>query len=438
MRKFLILWLAEVASTVGSALTSFALGIWIYERTGSVSLFSLNLLAYAVAGLIVMPFAGVIADRWNRKWVIVLSDTGVGFTSLIVFVLAASDRLAIGHVYVLTAAGAALSTLQWPASKALIPQLVPKQHLGRAAALTQAGDGLAELVGPLAAGSLYVMDGVGLKGILFIDFATYVIATLILLLMPIPRHARTQPDDPQPNSLLRDLRDGWKYITQRPGLIGLLAYFALFNFFMELIYPLAQPLLFETASPDAAGEAMSKMAVGMFVGIAVMGVWGGPRRRIYGILVAGMLSGLSIALAGLRPSLTLITVGGFGYYALLPIVQGSDQALWQTKVAQDMQGRVFSIQSAITYSVRPVALLLAGPLADHMFEPLMRADGLLAGSLGAVFGTGPGRGIGLLITLLGLLSAGAALAALLYPRIRRLEDELPDAERVLSSSSLEL
>lgn len=172
---------------------------------------------------------------------------------------------------------------------------------------------------------------------------------------------------------------------------------------------------------------MSIMAVGMLVGIAVIGLWGGPHRRLHGILIPGMLSGLSIALAGLRPSLALITLGGFGYYAMLPVVQSSNQVLWQTKIAREMQGRIFATQSAITASVRPLALLLAGPLADQVFEPLMKPGGVLASSLGQLFDVGPGRGIGLMITILGVLSAAAAGAAYGFPHIRHLEDELPDA-----------
>lgn len=426
MRKYLIIWVGEVASTVGSALTSFAMGVWIYERTDSVSLFSFNLLVYAVVGLAVMPLAGVAADRWNRKSVIVLGDTGAGLASLAFFLLTATDQLEVWHIYVLTGVSSAFGAFQWPAYKAMIPMIVPQRHLGRASALSQAGDGLAELLGPLVAGSLYVMTGVGLKGILLIDFVSFVMATLILIMMPIPRQPRTETKAQQ--SMFQDFRHGWQYLTQYPGLVGLLVYFVLFNFFLELIYPLALPLLYEMASPDVAGEAMSKMAVGMFVGIVLMGIWGGPRRRIYGILIPGMLSGLSIAMMGVRPSLTWIIVGGFGYYALLPIIQGCNQALWQTKIRHDMQGRVFAIQSALVVSVRPVTLLLAGPLADHVFEPLMMHDGLLSDSLGPLFGVGSGRGIGLLITILGLLSALVALAAYFSPQIRGVEEAIPDAQ----------
>jgi MFS family permease len=427
MRKYLIIWIGEVFSTVGSALTSFGLGVWIYRQTGSVSLFSLNLLVYTLCGLLVMPLAGVAADRWNRKLVIIVGDTGAALTSLAVFLLVLSNHLEIWHVYVVTGVGVAFGTFQWPAYKAMVPMIVPPQHLGRASALSQLAEAMAELLGPILAGSLYVMSSIGLKGILFIDFATFLFAMSILIAVPISSHKSPGSAGPTPVSFIQDFKLGWQYIRQRSGLVGLLVYFAIFNFCIDMIYTLAMPLLFEMTSTDSAGEAMSKMAVGMLAGIAVMGLWGGPKRRLHGILIPGILSGLSIALAGLRPSLALITLGGFGFYAMLPIVQSSNQVLWQTKIARAMQGRIFATQSAITASVRPLALLLAGPLADRVFEPLMKPGGLLASSLGQVFDVGPGRGIGLMITILGVLSAVAAGAAYFFPRIRRLEDELPDA-----------
>lgn len=429
MQKYLIIWLGEVASTLGSGLTSFALGIWIYEQTDSVSMLTLNALAYVLPHLLFTPVAGVIADRWNRKLVIVVGDTGVALTALVVFLLIVTGNLRIGYVYILTTIAATIGTLQWPAYSAMIPLIVPKQHLGRASALSQASEGLAEMLSPMLAGSLYVLSGVGLKGVLFIDFATFFFSTILLLIVPIPRHKQTIENSATQNtSIVRDMRIGWHYIIERPGLLGLLVYFAVLNFSLELMYPLAQPLLFETTSPAAAGAAMSQMAVGMFLGIAVMGVWGGPKRRIHGILIPGVLSGLVIATAGLRPSLMLITIAGFGYYMLLPIIQGSNQALWQTKVAEDIQGRVFAMQDLIASSVRPLALLIVGPLADGVFEPALSEHGRLAGSVGEIIGVGPGRGIALLIIVVGILSTGAAFVAFLHPRIRHVEDEIPDAE----------
>lgn len=427
MRKYLVIWIGEVFSTVGSALTSFALGIWIYEKTGSVSMLTYNMLAMVVPNLLFTPFAGVIADRWNRKWVMVAGDAGVALTTFAVFLLVAGGHLKVGYIFLLTAAASTLGSLQWPAYAAAIPLIVPKQHLGRASALSQVGEGLAELLSPLIAGGLYVMHGVGLKGILFIDFGTFIFSTITLLIVPIPHHRLAAEPEKRKTSALQELRLGWRYIVLRPGLMGLLAYFAMLNFLEEFAYPLAQPLLLETTSPTGAGRSMTIMAVGLFVGIAIMGIWGGPKRRVRGILLLGVWSGLLFALAGLRPSLLLITLAGSGYFALLPIIEGCDEVLWQTKVSPEIQGRVFALQEAISSSIRPAALLLAGPLADRVFEPAMSEHGLLAGSMGQVIGVGPGRGIALFIIILGLLSAGISLGTYLYPRVRRLEEEVPDA-----------
>lgn len=427
MRTYFIIWLGEVATTVGSALTTFALGLWIYEQTDSVSLFALNILAYTLPGLLLSPLAGVLADRWQRKWIMVMGDAGVALTTLVILALVLTDNLRVGYIYIITVFASAIGTLQWPAYAAAIPLIVPKEHLGRASALSQAGHALSEMLSPMVAGSLYVLSEVGLHGILMIDFVTFVFATSILVLVPIPDHQRDASDPDHPRTIWQDLVFGWHYITRHRGLLGLMGYFALLNFLEEFIYPLSQPLLFETTTPAKAGQAMSIMGAGMVVGIGIMGVWGGPKRRTHGILLTGILSGLFITLAGLRPSLTLIVIGGFGYFACLPIIEGSDTALWQTKVAENVQGRVFAMQSMIVTSMSPISVLLAGPLADYVFEPAMQTNGPLAASLGQIMGTGSGRGLGLFVVIVGLLLVLLSALAYANPRIRLIEDDLPDA-----------
>lgn len=431
MRTFFIIWIGEVASVTGSGLTSFALGLWIYEKTGSVSQFTITLLAYLLPHTLVTPFAGVLADRWNRKVVMIMDDAGAGLASLAIYLLAAGDALQVWHIYVAVAFSSAAGSLQWPAYAAAIPLIVPKEHLGRASGMSQAGSAISELLSPLVAGSLYTMPGVGLTGILFIDFATFAFSTITLIIARIPSHKVASSDDadgvPAPASVWAELRAGWQYITQYPGLVRLVALFTALNFLGDFIYPLAQPLLFELTTPARAGSAMSIMAVGMFVGIAIMTFWGGPQRRIYGILIPAAGSSVAILLAGLRPSLPLITAAGFAYFALLPILEGSDQALLQTKIAHAVQGRVFALLSMIGTALSPLAVLLTGPLTDYVFEPAMRADGALAGSVGQIIGTGPGRGMGLFIVIIGILGLIVTVIAFLNPRIRLIEDEMPDA-----------
>ena len=443
MIKYLIIWIGQVTSTIGSSLTSFALSLWIYDETGSVSLFALNLLAYTIPSLITKPFAGVLADRWHRKWLILGGDTGSALMTLIVFALASSNTLAIWHIYLLTAGNAVFLSLQWPAYMATIPLIVPQGQLGRASGLTQVGDAVGQLLGPLIAGSLYVMHGVGVRGILLIDFTTFLLAVATMLMVPIPRHKGTQEiraNTLQParsiygtmrhelKNIFNEMKLAWEYVRVRTGLFHLLLYFTIINFLEEFMYPLAQPLLFEIAEPDEAGQAIFIMALGMVLGIGIMTIWGGPKRRMNGILIPGVVAGIALSLLGLRPSLELMIVGGFLYFITLPIIEGSDQVIWQTKVAEEMQGRVFALTGMIATILNPLALIVAGPLSDYVFEPLLQPDGRLADSVGRITDVGDGRGIGFFIVLLGLIASGISMLMYFNPTLRLLEDTLPDVE----------
>jgi len=190
---------------------------------------------------------------------------------------------------------------------------------------------------------------------------------------------------------------------------------------------LITPMMLEIASPQVLGMVISIAGSGMLVSSLAMSAWGGPQRRIAGLLGFELLCGLCIAVMGLRPSAWLIALGAFGAHFTLPIINGSNLAIWQSKVAPDVQGRVFAAQQAIAKAATPLAYLAAGPLADRVFGPALVSGGPLAGSVGQVIGVGPGRGIGLLFIVMGVLTVLATAVAYLNPRIRLVEGELPDA-----------
>ncbi len=425
LRTFLIIWFGQLVSTLGSGLTGFALGVWIYQETGSTTLFAINLLAYAVPNLVVSPLAGALVDRWDRRRVMILSDTGAGLSTVLVAVLYFSGQLEVWHVFVLTAVNAAFTTFQWPAYSAVTTLLVPKAQLGRAAGMVQIGEAISALASPAIAGVLFVT--VGIQGVVLVDFASYLIAVLTLLVVHVPRPPVTEAGVEGKGSLLQEALYGWKYIAARRGLLGLLMIFAATNFLTSLWNPLLPPMILEMSSPKMLGYLASVVGVGMLLGTLLMSAWGGPKRRIHGVLGFLMLSGIFMMGLGLRPSLVLIAIAGFGAMFTMPIINGSSQAIWQIKVAPDVQGRVFSVRRMIAWSAIPLAYLVAGPLADKVFNPLLVEGGALASSVGQVIGVGPGRGAGLLFIVSGLLSAVVAAAGYLYPRVRLVEDELPDA-----------
>ena len=425
MKVFLAVWLGQLISTLGSGLTGFGLGVWVYQETGSTILLALNMLASTLPNLIVSPFAGALVDRWDRRMAMILADSGAGLGTLVVALLLLSGRLEVWHIYIATASISAFSAFQWPAYSAATTLLVPKAQLGRASGMVQMGGAISYLISPALSGAMLVTTG--LEGIVLVDFATFLFALATLALVRFRKPERSAESEINRGSLIEEAVFGWKYVRARAGLFGLLCIFASANFVNSLLGPLMFPLILGMTTPDRLGYLVSIVGTGMLLGTLLMSAWGGPKRRIHGVLFFLMLSGASTALIGLRPWLPLMMVAGFFTMFLMPIVNGSNQAIWQSKVAPDLQGRVFAVRQMIDRSVIPVAYLLAGPLNDKVFEPLLLESGSLASTLGQIMGTGPGRGTGLLLVVVGLLTIVLGLGlGYLNPRVRRIELELPD------------
>ena len=424
MRVFIIVWLGQLVSLVGSGLTSFALGLWVYEHTGSVTQFALIGLFTALPNIILSPLAGALVDRWGRRWAMILSDTGAGLCTLMMAFLFLTNRIEVWQIYLAAGASAAFGTFQWPAYSAAMTLLVPKKHLGRANGMVQFGQAAAEILAPALAGVLVLTTRV--QGILLIDFVTFFFAATTLLLIRFPGSETTTAAQARKDSLWREASYGWRFITARRGLLGLLVFFAVVKFLWGMVGALIAPMILGFTSADVLGIIISIAGGGMLAGSLVMSAWGGPKRRIDGVLHFELLSGLCFLLIGLRPSAWPIALGAFGAHLTIAIIYGSNQAIWQSKVPPNVQGRVFATQQMVAKSTTPLAYLIAGPLADKIFEPLLASDGPLTGSIGQITGVGPGRGIGLLFIVMGILKVAVTFGSYLYPRIRLVEDELPD------------
>ncbi len=424
MRVFIIVWLGQLVSLVGSGLTSFALGLWVYQHTGSVTQFAFIGLFTVLPSVVLSPLAGALVDRWDRRRVMILSDAGAGLCTLIMAFLFLTNRIEVWQVYLAAGASAAFGTFQWPAYSAATTLLVPKKHLGRANGMVQFGQAAAEILAPALAGVLVLT--IGVQGILLIDFVTFFFAVTTLLFVRFPRPETPTADQTRRGSLWREASYGWRFITARPGLLGLLVFFAVVRFLWGMVGALIAPMILGFTSADVLGVIISVAGGGMLVGSLVMSAWGGPKRRIDGVLRFELLSGLCFLLIGLRPSAWLVALGAFGAHLTIAIIYGSNQAIWQSKAPPNVQGRVFATQQMIAKSTTPLAYLVAGPIADKLFEPLLASDGPLVRGIGHIIGVGPGRGIGLLFFVMGVLKVAASLGGYLYPRIRLVEDELPD------------
>lgn len=423
MRTFITIWFGQFISMLGSGLTGFALSVYIYQETGSATQLGLSMLSATLPSLLISPLAGVLVDRWDRRWVLLLSDTGAGLSTLMIWLLLGEGHLAVWHIYLANAANSLLGAFQRPAFMASTTLLVPKRQYGRAAGLGQLGAAVSQIVSPLAAG--FLIGRIRVQGVILIDFATYLVAALSLLVVRIPRPAESGAEE-RGRGVLREAGYGLTYLRRRPGLMGLLLLFAFCNFSLGLYAVLFTPLVLSFSTADALGGVLSAGGFGMLGGSLVMSGWGGTRRKVNSLFGALGLAGAFLCLAGLRPNPFLVGAAASGFFFMVPIANGSSQAIWLAKVAPEVQGRVFATRAMMATVANPLAYLLAGPLVDYLFGPLMAVDGALADSVGTVIGVGAGRGIGLLFVTIGLLMSVATLLAYLYPRIRWLEDELPD------------
>jgi hypothetical protein len=291
--------------------------------------------------------------------------------------------------------------------------------------MVQIGEAVSQLLAPAAAGVLFVTIGLG--GVIVFDFATYIFAVLTLLFVRVPSPERSEAGEEGKGSLWKEALYGWTYISARAGLLGLLLIFAAFNFVSGLIMPLIVPMILDMTSADMLGYLVSIVGVGMLVGTLVMSAWGGPKRRIHGVLGFLMLAGFSFSLLGVSSLIPVMAVAGFFLMFTMPIINGSSQAIWQSKVAPDVQGRVFAVRRMIASSMTPLAYIVAGPLADRVFRPLLLEGGALVNSVGQLIGVGPGRGTGFMFIIVGAVSILVAGTGYLSSRVRNVEDELPDA-----------
>ncbi len=421
MRSFVIVWFGQLVSITGTTLTAFGLQFFIYTETQSVTRVALIALAYTLPAVVLAPLAGSVADRADRRLVMLLSDVGAGAATLLMLWVLLTGDLPFWFICVATAIGSSANAFQTPAWTASIAVLVPRSQLGRANGMVQFNEGLAVVIAPALAGVL--LTTVGLAGVLIVDAVTFGIGVLTLALVRFPAYQRDKSSD---RSVRSDSRFAWRYLRERPGLFWLLWIYSGVNFMFSMTLVLIIPLVVSFSTEAAVGVILSVSGVGAVIGAIIVSAYGEPKRLVRTILGGIFISGLLSAVSGVRASLIVIAVPTVLVFLLTPIINGASQVIWQTKVAEGSQGRVFSLRRMIGQAISPIAILLAGPLADNIFEPALAEDGSLAGTVGQLIGTGGGRGIGFLHVVAGVGVALLAVAGWMAPHVRNIETELPD------------
>lgn len=426
MFGFTLVWIGQVISLLGTNMTGFGLTIWAYEKTGSATALALVGFFYITPMLVFSPLAGAIVDRSNRKFMMIISDLFSGLTSIFILFMYFSGNLEIWHLYLTGFIQGAFQTFQWPAYSSAITTMIPKEQYGRANGMMGLADSASGVLGPLAAGAL--LGFIGLSGILTIDIITFVIAIGALLIVHVPQPKITEEGKKGQGSLWKESIYGFRYILERPGLLGLQLVFLFGNFFYSIPFSILSPMVLASTQNNELSLASvnSAGAIGGVVGGLVMSAWGGPKRRVHGVLTGWILSSLAGILLGVGRELPIWILASFIGAFFGAIVNASNQAIWQAKVAPDVQGRVFAVRRFIAWFVNPVAMLIAGPLADYVFEPAMREGGALTTSLGWVSGIGAGRGMAFIFVICSLMALLTSTTAYFFRQVRLVETILPD------------
>ena len=363
--RFFTIWTGQAISMVGSALVRFALIWWLTERTGSATVLAMATLVSLLPTIVLAPFAGALVDRWSRRWVMVIADGLIALFTLSLAYLYWLEIAQVWHVYVVLFLRSLGDTFQSPAMRASTSLMVPRDQLARVGGMNETLMGAVNIVSP-PLGAL-LLEILSVQGTLAIDVVTAVMAIGPLLFLSIPQ-PETGSSPSGRGSVLRDTREGFRFVGRRRGLLFMLVVIAALRFFMMPSFSLL-PLMVTRYFGGQASELAwinSAHGFGLVAGGAILSMWGGFRRRTMTALVGLVGAGIGSLAFGFVPAdpfwLALVVI--FLRMAMIPMIRGSVMAIFQSGVPPELQGRVFTLMASAVSVMAPLGLAIGGPLAD--------------------------------------------------------------------------
>ncbi len=426
MKAFMIIWFGRLISIFGSMMTGFVLMIWIWTTTGEATPFAIFGFAYFAPLLIATPLAGVYVDRWNRKFSMMLGDLGAGGATVIVYLLVITGNLEVWHLYITGVVSGFFGAFQFPAFSASITLMVSKENYARASGLMSLADTSSGLIAPVLAATILAIGGI--QTVLLIDIFTFSAAVGTLFIVRIPEPVKEKVKGSL-KDIFKETTYGFKYILKRRSLLGLLTVFLVINIFFTIGNTVRTPMILARTGNNsyALASVQTAAALGGVVGGSLLALWGGPKKRIRGIFVCMLFSSLiGGVMMGIGRSVLIWGIGSFAVSFLMVILGGCSQSFWQSKVAPEIQGKVFATRRLLAQLAIPVASLVAGPMADKVFEPMMNGSSSTGTTFGLLVGNGVGSGMALMYLLTGLFGTVIALVGYNIKHIREAEDILPD------------
>ncbi|WP_441907907.1 MFS transporter [Paenibacillus sp. MCAF9] len=416
-RKFIILWFGELVSSIGSGLTAFGLGVYVFQTTHSATAVSLVTLCTFLPMILLSPIGGVLADRFDRRLMMLLGDGGSALGLIYILIVMFSGEAQLWQLCVGVTISSIFASLTDPAYKATITDLLPEEQFAKASGLVQLAGSSKYLFSPILAGMLLAV--VDIEALLFIDISTVFIT--IITISSVRRCLVAKPVSKKQFSLAKDLKEGWQVLVSRKGVFALTLLMTVVTFYMGILQTLFTPMVLPLSDAKTLGIVQSVSATGLLLGSLFIGIFS-VNQQYARVLSAGLFTaGIFFSLIGISTNIFVIAAAGFLFFATLPFINTSADVLIRTHIPNEAQGRAWGMIGVISQFGYIAAYASAGLLSDYVFNPLMEEKGLLATTVGKWIGSGQGRGIGLLFIISGILVIVLALIMARMKLIRALE-----------------
>ena len=413
-RRYIIFWLSQALSQLGSSMTSFALILWAYTQKGTAMTVSLmtffNYVPYVIASL----FAGSFVDRHSKKKIMLVSDSIAAICSAGILALYTENALQIWSIYLVNFIIGFMEAFQEPAATVAIGKVVPKERLTQVSGLNSFSNNLVRVLSPVLAASLFAFGS--LKLILVIDLTSFLFAFSVLaFVLRIPEDLSQNREK---KSAFAGCKEGFRYLTQNHGILIVIMTMALLNFFSRLTYEnILSPMLLSRSANNSVtlGIVNAVIGIGGIIGGIIVSTGKVKANSAKMIYISAMLSFLlGDIMMGLGRNVLFWSFAGLMASLLIPFINAGQMVVLYQNVPEEIQGRIFAIRNALQVSSIPIGVLLGGYLADYVFEPYMRTESAIAGFLHILVGDGAGSGMAVMFLCTGML--GAVFSFIFYQR----------------------
>jgi MFS family permease len=437
---FLILWLGQFVSSIGSGLTAFGLGVYVFQQTQSATAVSMVTLSAFLPIILLAPVGGVLADRFDRRLMMLIGDGGAVIGLAYLLFLLATGEAALWQICASVAFSSLFASLTEPAYRASISDLLTEEYFAKASGMVQLAGAAKFLISPVVAGLLMqVMD---VEMLILMDVSTIIVTFLTITAVRRsfggkPVRAEIQDKAPVKEldgaakkeksrpiiQMAQELREGWQLVVSNRGVLMLMLLLTAITFYMGFLETLYTPMVLPLSDEKTLGIVQSVSATGLLLGSLFIGLFSKSSRYVRMLSVGLLIAGLFFSLIGMSPNVWLIAGAGFLFFAAMPFVNTGADVLIRKNIPNEAQGRAWGIIGVISQLGYVLAYASAGPLADHVFNPLLEANGALSSTVGQLIGTGPGRGIGLLFMVAGVSVIGLGFAVARMKSVIQLEKQ---------------